>query len=333
MRRHLVPLVAAAVLTVSAPASAATPGVEPVKQDPDVLEAAPTSRGAWFGWLQGRRTMSASTDLYVQRHGEEPVRVNAPGTVAGRGGIAGRHVYFTQRGERRTRVVRYSLVTGDRSPLPEKVSHRRHVLTVRDGRGEEEVPVVSGVRGDVSASRTRLLFSGYTYRLDDHDRYDDVVLYDRATQRLRTVARSGYADGDLRAGQVNGDHATWSFFGVDGGAALYRYDIRTGATATLPQVPGVTQWDPGVSADGTVYYLQSPDDVSNDVPHTYELVRQPLEGPAEVVTTLTPPQPRMPPGETFVRDRPDGSRVVFLSWQDDVHKLVDVPPSGSTASP
>jgi hypothetical protein len=84
-----------------------------------------------------------------------------------------------------------------------------------------------------------------------------------------------------------------------------------------------------VRADGTVSYIElQPCDTADC---SYDLVRAAPDGTKTVLATLSSGQDGRP-GSTYVKDRPDGSHVVYVglrpsgeapSW--DLYKLVDEP--------
>lgn len=322
---RLVALAASLVLVTALTTGAwAAPGdPEPVRVTPRVVEDTPTSHGAWLGWEQGARHDPTHGNYFVRRGTEAPVRVNAAGTEGYSGGIAGHRVYYVQQfHDRRPRMIDLDLRTGDRTPMPAIVNHRRHLeyATCCSGQQHHRSHMLSWVHGDVTASGPWLLYSGYMDDLDHDFPYETVELYDRVDHRVRTLATMPDDEVGLWAGQVNGRYATYWWVGRYGGEKFYRYDIRTGRTVEIP-LPDESSWDPAVSSDGTVYYVHavhSPD----GAPTTYDLVRQPIDGPAQVVTTLTDQLAGL-----FVRDRPNGSRAVFFSWHDDIYRLIDRPPA------
>lgn len=327
----LVPFALVATLTSASWAAPSDP--VPVKDDPHVVEGAPTSHGGWLGWTQDSRRDASHRNLFVQRGTQAPVRVNAPGTQGLSGGLAGHRVYYAQKfRDRNPRIIRFDPVTGDRTPLPPKVNHRRHreYPLCCGGPSDHKHRMLSSVRGNVTVSGPWLLYSGYLHDLDDDFLYDTVMLYNRVNHELRTITSNPGDGGVTYAGQVNGRYATYWWSGRCGGEEVYRYDLKTKRTVSLP-LPADDVWDPGVSADGTAYYVHRPEGGPAGGPYTYELVRQPIGAPVEVVTTLTT-DTRSGPGETYVRDRPYGTRVVFFSWQDDAYKLVDRPPAAATRS-
>lgn len=308
------------VLAVATAAYAAPVGPVPVQDDPQVDEGAPTAHGKWFGWAQDSRADPGHDDFYVRRGTAPRVRVNAARAQGLGGGIAGRSVfYLQQRGDNKPRIYRFDLETGRRAPLPAKVNHHR-----RGG-------LVHGVRGQATVSGPWLLYSGFIEAATDFD-YPTwtVMLYNRVSHQLRQVDGAESDQDNYVAGQVNGRYATYWSYGRHGGSHVYRYDIKTKRTVELPSPGGGEQYDPAVSSDGAVYYFLAGADEPVGGPFTTELVRQPIGGPAEVVTTLTGEDR---PEEAYVRDRTDGSRVVFFSWGGDVYKVVATMASGSTQGP
>lgn len=279
----------------------------PVKDDPAVIERAPATSGAWFGWARATDDKSDHSDFFVQRGTERRVKVNAPKTQGLSGGIVGRSVFYVQQlGDNHPRINRFDLRTGKRSALPKKVNHR---LDYR-------------VRGSLSVSGAWLLYNGTKLRGQFGYPYDTVVLYNRVTHQLRTLASASTDWYDAHAGQVNGRYASylWEHQDDTGTTSLDLYDIRTKKTVMQENEDGWRQWIPAVSSDGTMYYFRW--QVGCGSPCTRELVRQPIDGIPEVVTTLTSGSSPLVP---YVEDRPDGSRVVYFTWNDDLYQVVDEP--------
>lgn len=301
-----VPLALATAMGAASAAPAPTP--IPVKDEPDVVEDAPTSQGPWFGWSRDPAGDPEHVDFFVQRGTRARVKVNAAGTQGFQGGFAGHSVFYVQkRGDRPLQVFRYDLETGHRAALPPAVNGEGH----------------GHLRGDVTVGGPWLLFSGYT-----NGGNNTIVLYNRVTRERRMISKV-YYDTTTNAGQVNGRYATYVAtdpldIGSDPPSSVVLYDIKTDDFVVLDGPGGgdVIQHDPAVSSDGTVYYFVT--DVEDDGPFTSELTRVPPGGSPEVVTTVTS-EDRPLPGQTFVKDRPDGSRVVYFSWNGGTYKVVDVP--------
>lgn len=338
MRRFGRGAAAAALATVvGASASWASPGDPvPVRDDPNVVETAPSAQRGWFGWSQNSAANPDHLNFFVQPAGGDRIRVNAPRTQ-GLGGdkVGGAVFYVQQYGDRPPRINRYDLSSGLRSPLPPKVNHWRH--TVRPYIGTEPNRVLTGVRGDVTSSGPWLLYSGYMRFLDFEDfvyPHDTVVLYNRRTQRLRLVETKSDEDYDLEAGQVNGSFVAYletdNFSDGETPTVAYRHNLQTGRTVSFaPGEQFLRQSAPSVSSDGTVYYFETALDCTS--PCTHELVRRPIGGPAEVIASVSTPEWWQRPERTYVKDRPDGSRVVLFSVNEDIYEVVDDPAAPAQA--
>ena len=334
--RHAALIVAfgLAVTGLASASWAATVAPIPVKDKPTVYEDAPTANGAWFGWAQDPEGKPDRYDFYVQRGTGPRIKVNAAGTQGLGGAIVGDSVYYVQQfGDREPRINRFDLNTRTRSALPSKVNHNRHG---RHGR------LLDGVRGHVTVSGPWLLYSGFSEPGQFGYPNDTVVLYNRVTHEMRQLASVSSDWNGRFAGQVNGRYAT--YIAVSYGACcgdpsteVRRYNIKTKRTVTVPryaagdaacasdpQCDSVDQDVPAVSSDGTVYYFLTYYPYFAGGPLTSELIRQPIGGPAEVITTLTS-EHFASPGQPFVRDGSDGSRDVFYSWEGDIYKVVDNP--------
>jgi hypothetical protein len=316
--RRYAALVVAFALSVTGLASAswaATLAPIPVKDKPTVTEVAPTADGAWFGWAQHLQFKPDHYNFYVQRGTRARVKVNSAGTQGLGGGIVGHSVFYVQQfRDRDPRINRFDLKTRQRTPLPSKVNHRR------DGRR------LHGVRGEVTVSGDWLMYSGFTRPGTFANPRHTVMLYNRATHELRQLAAVSTRWGDYHSGQVNGNYASfvrWDFTDPLT-SSVTRYNIKTKRFVELrPSVDSLVQSGPSVSSDGTVYYFQT--DVHCVAPCLLELVRQPIAGPAEVIATAARHGRTLGERQTFVRDRPDGSRVVFFTWKRDIYKVVDDP--------
>ncbi|WP_243058620.1 hypothetical protein [Nocardioides sp. SR21] len=304
---------ALSVFTLVATAAVATAGWAapvdpvPVKDDPAVIERAPATNGAWFGWARVTGSEPERSNFYVQRGAGPRVKVNAPRTQGLSGGIVGRSAFYVQQlRDNHPRINRFDLGTGKRSALPKKVNHR---LDYR-------------VRGSLSVSGPWLLYNGTKLRGQFGYPYHTVVLYNRVTHKLRTLASASSDWYDAYAGQVNGRYATylWEYLDDTGTTSLNLYDIETKQSVELYNEDGWRQWVPAVSSDGTMYYFRWQQGCPS--PCTRELVRLPIGGTPEVVATLTTGGSPLVP---YVEDRPDGNKVVYFTWNDDLYQVVDEP--------
>ena len=300
----------------------------PVKDKPTVTETAPTANGAWFGWARDPQGKPDHFDFYVQRGTRARVMVNAAGTQGLGGAIVGDSVYYRQqRRDNPPQILRFDLRTGHRSSLPPKVN---------DHLRPEGAPFVGGI----AVSGPWLLYEGIAR--GQFGPRDTVMLYNRVTHRQRLLTSLSRDVSAAYAGQVDGNYATYlrDFFasGDNPPTEVARYNIETKRAVTLPRTPAeaacaadpacsATVWkdDPAVSSDGTVYYFLRQEHNEPFGPVTSELWRQPIGGPAEAITTPLTSENNTLPGDSYVKDRSDGSRVVFFSWEGDIYKVVDDP--------
>src|SRR6478735_4557838 len=233
----VVPMALAATAAAAAAAAGWAAPVDPVpvKDDQAVIQRRPATHGAWFGWARVSEGPPEHSNFYVQRGTEARVKVNAPKTQGLSGGIVGRSVFYVQQvGDRHPRINRFDLRTGHRSPLPKKVNH------YRDYR----------VSGSLSVSGAWLLYNGTKLRGQFGYPYATIVLYNRVTQRLRTLASASTDWYEAYAGQVNGRYATflWEYLDDTGTTSLNLYDIESKQSVEVYNEDGWLQWIPAVSS-------------------------------------------------------------------------------------
>ena len=114
-------------------------------------EAGPAAAGDWFAWSRSRERQASPFDLYAQRSGGKPFRVNAKGTQAYAGGIDGTTLVY--------QVIRGQLAAHSDLRLFD-LATRRHLRIPRgiDTNGWECCATISG---------DWLLFSrGHSYSAD-----------------------------------------------------------------------------------------------------------------------------------------------------------------------
>lgn len=319
----------AVLLSTSVATAVAAPGDPvPVKNQPGVEETTPTTYGDWLGWVQSTKGDPDRRAMFVQQGDKPRVKVNARLTHALGGGITGHSAFYAQQrviqrpGKRdvlsdRRQIVRLDLETGKRTVLPASVN--RYRITYGGD------PQQGAVRGDVSVSGPWLMFTGRmaSRTSDDELSYDTAMLYNRVTHKLR-VAGSVWNDiSEMWAGQVNGGYAVMRYYSYasEPEAEIQLYDIATRQRIQIGP-DDQSPWGPGVGSDGTAYYFQNgttcPDGYCED-----QLMREPLDGPPEVVVSLPDEEGMTTPSETFVEDRPDGSRVISFSWNGDIYQVTD----------
>jgi hypothetical protein len=201
-------------------------------------------------------------------------------------------------------LFRYNLRTGRRNPFPQ----------VNTGRNEY-APSLSG----------DLLLFTRAGRLRSQ-----VVLFNRRTGRTQVLARAAYplysgeVGSSLDAGQVNGDFVVWERQRYsDQGPVSYnvvRYQTSTGVRTTWPVPASFGDVGPGVSADGTTYFVRK-DLASPETP--LQLMRSSTAG------IESRPLPGAGATQLYVDDLANGSRRVLLSLradgeqQYDLHQFID----------
>lgn len=304
--------IAAAAVTCTVALGAAAP--VPVKTGPK-NEVGPAAGDDWFAWSQSRQRDTSPFDLYAQHTGDPAFKVNPRNTQAYAGGIDG------------TTLV-YQLIRG---PLASRSDLRLYDLTARHG-----LPVPSGINTSKweccgTMSGGWLLFS----RGEVYSRNTQLVLLRNLTtgeQRVLDTLKN--RNGLLSAGQLNGTFAVWARCDPYPRCKVFRYDLSTATATALPVPAGKVAYSPSVDERGTVYYGLS----NKGCGKTVQLVRQPVVGGSEVLTSVPQGQdldvsyahtlPAKPPGD-IVTTRVYYDVVRCKSHRWDIYSVDDtthVPP-------
>jgi hypothetical protein len=252
--------VAGLALATTAALAASTP--VPVKTGPR-NEFAPAAGDDWFAWSRSRRQHPKLFDVFAQQTGRAAFKVNPKGTLAYTGGIDGPTlVYQLIRGGR-----------GGRSDL------RLVDLTTR--RQQAIPPGINTAKWECCGTVAGgwILFSrGAAYTRDTQM----VLLVNLTTgeQRVLDVLRN--RKGLVVAGQVNGNFAVWLRCSPHPHCQIFRYDLSTASATALPVPAGRILYGASVNDIGTVFYGQSRTGCGKSA----QLMKQPVEGPAETVTSL-----------------------------------------------
>ena len=122
----------------------------------------------------------------------------------------------------------------------------------------------------------------------------------RAASRCERSALTVAVIGLVYSGQVNGDFANADAFARAGRTSTCIASTKT--TTTLPR-PVFAQYDPVVTADGTVYFQRS----GNGCGAAMSLIRYPLGGPATVLYSYAD---GIDGGYGYIDEKDDGS----LDW-------------------
>ncbi|MBZ5739039.1 hypothetical protein [Nocardioides mangrovi] len=309
-------LVSAIALSVLAATAAVAAPLEPtpVKDDPNVNETSPAAHGGWFGWAQSRSNDAEKFDFYVQHGDDARIRVNAANTQGLGGDVTGHSAFYLQQLHGNApRIHRYDLKTKQRSALPTSIAGGKR----------------SSIRGSLTASGPWLLVQGSTPQRNDYPLHT-VILYNRVTHERREIDHANYDYADTLVGQVNGRYVTYAWFSYgDYTSSVERYDIKTKRTVELVSYEdGLARTGTSVSSDGTVYYFENDPQCGSPDPCVFDLVRSPIAGSPTVIASMTRESWMLQPGRTHVKDRSDGSHVVYVSWSgddgdSDIDKLVD----------
>jgi hypothetical protein len=235
-RRHAALLIAATLGGLATTIAIGATAPAPVKATAR-NEASPAAGGEWFAWARSRERKASPVDVYAQRTGGKPFRVNAKRTQAYAGGIDGTTlVYQVIRGQRAARsdLRLFNLATRRHQRLPRGI----------DTNAWECCATISG---------DWLLFSrGHTYSSDRQL----VLLRNLATGEQRVLDTLRNRQGLVSAGQLNGTFAVWERCNPFPRCQLFRYDIATGSATALQVAAGKISYAPSVNQGGTAYYMQ-----------------------------------------------------------------------------
>jgi hypothetical protein len=260
-RKRAFLLTTLAALGIAITGAAAT-APAPVKAGPR-NEVGPAATDDWFVWSKSREPRTSPFDLYAEQTGHAAFKVNPRNTQAYAGGIDG------------TTLV-YQLIRGN---LADRSDLRLYDLTAR-----HLLPMPSGVNTSrweccASLSGGWLLFSrGHSYSRDRQL----VLLRNLTTGEQRVLDQLRNKNGLASAGQINGTFAVWTKCSPYPVCHIYRYDLASGTTTTLPTQAGKVVYSPSVNESGTVYYGQSNPGCGRSV----KLMRQPIAGAAELLVAL-----------------------------------------------
>jgi hypothetical protein len=226
-------------------------------------ESTPAAEGDWFVWARSRERQPSPVDVYAQREGGKPFKVNRKGTQAYAGGIEGTTLVY--------QVIRGRLASHSDLRLFD-LATRRHLPIPRgiDTNGWECCATISG---------DWLLFSrGHSYSSDRQL----VLLRNLRTGEQRVLDTLRNRKGLVTAGQLNGTFAVWARCNPYPRCQVFRYDIATGSATALPVPAGKIPYAPAVNEYGTAYYMQSDRGCGKSV----QLMKQRLTGPPELLGSL-----------------------------------------------
>jgi len=194
----------------------------------------PAANGGYLAWTSGRKrfaqTATMSGDVYVQRAGGRPVRINPPGTSGITGGIDRGRLVYQELDNHGSHLRLFDLRARRFLALP--ASLRR----------------LPGIVWKPTLSGRYLLFGRILGGWD-------ILLTDLRSGRTILLQRDRAHAGYAVPGQVNGNFAVWTWCSEQA-CSVWEYSLRTGRRSRLPvgdiYRSGVE--GPSAASDGTVYY-------------------------------------------------------------------------------
>jgi hypothetical protein len=304
----LVAIAIGSVVVTAQAALAVTP--VPVLAAKNVDEFQPSASANYLVWTQNSEEHPRHANTYAQAPGGEPIRVNEPGTQSSWAAIDGTTVLYARSEPREGADLRlYDVRTGRRSAPGDGVNTRYF----------EYQPNIFGNYFFFERAK----FAGPT-------QFMKLILYDRRTGRSTVLAEVDPRHGFLDSDQINGDWLVWEYCAVSHrkytDCDVFRYRISTQHAVRLPN-PGVQQYSPAVTSDGTVYYIRQAGHAYWKCGTHTRLVRYPLGGPATILASVEGKdvfaQFALEGQYGLVTDYFDETRCRDL--RSDIYKLDDIP--------
>lgn len=261
-KRQKAVLLAAIVWGVTAAIATSATAPVPIKATARG-ESTPAAEDDWFVWARSRERQASPVDVYAQREGGKPFKVNRKGTQAYAGGIDGTTLVY--------QVIRGRLAAHSDLRLFD-LATRRH-LPIPRGIDTNAWECCATISGDW------MLFSrGHNYSPDRQL----VLLRNLRTGEQRVLDTLRNRKGLVSAGQLNGTFAVWARCNPFPRCQVFRYDLATGSATPLPVPAGKIPYAPAVNEYGTAYYMQSNRGCGKSV----QLMKQRLTGPPELLSSL-----------------------------------------------
>ncbi len=202
----------------------------------DAIEVHPAASSGFVSWSV---VTKGHYDLYAEKFGHKPFKVNAKGTQGYNGGIDGTTLVYQQSGGGSgSDIYFFDLRSKDRSKAPKSINTNHW----------EYWP---GLSGDW------VLF----FRLFN-DGSRQAILYNISTGESRTLDETKGGRNALGPSQVNGNFVVWEEDTYAGGGTYTAcdvtvYDISNETSTTVPNPNAKCQYGPSVDSSGTVYYGRS----------------------------------------------------------------------------
>ena len=232
-------------------------------------------------WSQNSQQRPNHYNTYLKVGSDDQVRLNPPGTNGFGGDIDGDRVVYER--VRRDADLWLRLADGTQQPIGRANTPK-----------EESHPSLSG---------DFLLFTRGV-----RGRRTTVILLNIATGQPRILAQisGGGRPRYVYSGQVNGNYAVWGRV-TPIRQTVHLYDISAGEGIFVPQPERVfAQYDPAVTAAGTVYYQRSGNFCGGP-----RIVREPLTGDSSVLGRLGR-RDKLDGGYMNAYDNGDGTTSVIV---------------------
>ncbi|MGH3024160.1 MAG: hypothetical protein ACRDNI_10935 [Gaiellaceae bacterium] len=262
-------------------------------------ELSPSADEGNLAWAQGARSGFRFWTLNARVPGFGTDKVNRRRSDGYSGGFEGDSFVYQEVRRGQSSLVLYDIFLGTRRNPPAGVNTPRW----------EWHPTISG---------DWLLFG----RRNFATRTDLVILRNRVTgeERVLDRLRPAWPRRIAEPGQVSGNYAVW--YRCAPACNVFLHDIAAETSQVIPKPQNRQQYDPSVTADGTVYFVRSRRGCGASV----RLVRRPLGGQSTTIASLAAGRDSF---HTYADDHGDGSASVYFSRircsnnTSDVLKVVD----------
>lgn len=195
-------------------------------------EQQPAAAPGYLLWGQNSSARPKHYDVFIRPDAGTATKMNRAGSLGWSPGISGTTAIYQEVISGSSDLVFYDAITGTRSEPPSGVNTKYW----------EWRP---------SASGDWILFSRRNFSRHD---WEKIILFNTSTHQSITIDQDDSVEPYLAGGQVSGNFAVWTHCTKK--CNVYRYDIDSGDTISIPN-PVTYQYDPAVTADGTVYYVRA----------------------------------------------------------------------------
>jgi hypothetical protein len=223
--------------------------------NPRIDESYGFAGNGYLGWSQDSVRAPNHYDLFLHSPDGQTVRLNTGRSQGYGGGIDGNTLVYDRVSGKTDDLWSVDLTTMIQSPVAGTVTSEA-----------EYTPTISAdwiLFGRGQVPRTR------------------VLLYNRSTGETRQLASVHAQHAYAYPGQVSGNYAVWGKI-THRTQTVYLYDIAAKRTTRIAPQSGRYDYDPAVSAAGSVFFVRSPNGCGKSV----GIYRQPLGGSPQLVQRL-----------------------------------------------